>query len=380
MHIEAAVLHKTNTPLSVEVLELEGPRAGEVLIEMKAAGVCHSDWHVVTGDAVVDLPVVLGHEGSGVVAELGPDVEDLAPGDHVALSWLPYCGSCRACQHGHTNLCQAYLPTLWAGTMLDGTTRLSRDGRPVHHLSAISTWATYSVVPAISCVRMPELPFEISALIGCGVTTGVGAALNKAQIRAGSTVAVYGAGGVGLSIVMGAVLSDAARIIVVDLNAAKEQLARSFGATHFVASGGEVDPVEAIRELTGGVGVDYAFDAVGHTGIEAQLVGSIAQFGTAVLVGFPKAGATMEIDPAHIIRHEKILTGSIFGSAHTHRDFVRYAQLYLDGQLPLDRLVTGRYDLGGVNEACHEMLTGVAGRGVIVFDDRQGRPPTKGSA
>ncbi len=365
MRVEAAVLHATNSPLSIETLELSSPSVGEVVVEMRAAGVCHSDWHVVTGDSAVDLPVVLGHEGSGVVVELGQGVDGLVIGDHVALSWIPFCGSCRACQHGHTNLCQIYLPALWAGTMLDGTVRLTdSNGDAVRHLSALSTWSTHAVVPAISCVRMPDVPFEISALIGCGVTTGVGAALNKAKIAPGSSVVVYGAGGVGLSIVMGAVLSGARRVIVIDVNADKEGLARSFGATDFVATG---DPVSAIRDLTDGVGADYAFDAVGHTGIEAQLLASVAQFGTAVMVGFPKAGSTFEIDPAHIIRDEKILTGSIFGSAHTNRDFVGYANLFLEGRLPLDRLVTGRYPLSAVNEACADMLHGATGRNVLVF-------------
>ena len=368
MEIRAAVLRATNSPLSAETLELAAPSDGEVLIEVKASGVCHSDWHVVTGDSEVDLPVVLGHEGSGVVAELGPGVEDLAVGDHVALSWIPFCGSCRACTHGHTNLCQAYLPALWAGTMLDGTRRLTdATGEPVHHLSAISTWATHAVVPAISCIKMPDIPFEISALIGCAVTTGVGAALNKAKVRAGSTVVVFGGGGVGLSIVMGAAWAGAAEIIVVDRNPAKEALARSFGATQFIAGGDGVDPVALVRDLTGGVGADYAFDAVGNTDVATQVVETVGQFGMAVLVGLPRPGSTFAVDPTRLIRDEKTVTGSIFGSAHTHRDFVEYARLYGDGKLPLDRLITGRYELDQVNEACQDMLEGAVGRGVIVF-------------
>jgi len=366
--IEAAVLRATNTPLSVETLELAPPQPGEMLIEMKASGVCHSDWHVVTGDSVVDLPVVLGHEGSGVVAQIGEDVDGFAIGDHVALSWIPFCGSCRACRHGHTHLCPVHQPALWAGTMLDGTRRLrDAEGEPVHHLSAISTWATHSVVPAISCVKMPAVPYEISALIGCGVTTGVGAALNKADVHPGSTVAVYGGGGVGLSIVMGSVLAGATTIIVIDRSPHKEELARSFGATHFVSTGDGDDAVARVREITGGIGADFAFDAVGHTGIEAQLIATLAPFGTAVMVGFPKTGATFDVDPAQIIREEKVLTGSIFGSANTHRDFVHYAELFLEGSLPLDRLVTGRYDLGQINAACDAMLSGRAGRCLVVF-------------
>lgn len=368
MQIDAAVLRHTNTPLTIEKLELGEPQAGEVLIEMRAAGVCHSDWHAVTGHAAVDLPVVLGHEGSGVVADLGPAVDGLSVGDHVGLSWLPYCGTCRPCRHNHTNLCQTYLPALWAGTLLDGTRRLTdAESRSVHHTSALSTWSTHAVVPAISCVKMPDVPYEISALIGCAVTTGVGAAINKAKVRPGSTVAVFGGGGVGLSIVMGAAYSGATRIVVVDLNAGKEQLALSLGATHFVAVDDGIDPVEVIRDLTGGVGADYAFDAVGRTGVQAQVVASIAQSGTAVLVGLPPAGARLEVDPTEITRNEKTLTGSIFGSAHTHRDFVAYARLYADGLLPIDRLITDRYKLAEVNDACRQMLTGSAGRVVIQY-------------
>lgn len=368
MDIEAVVLRTTDTALSVERLDLAPPGTGEVLVEMQASGVCHSDWHVVTGDSVVDLPVVLGHEGSGIVVELGPGVEGLVVGDHVALSWIPFCGQCRACQHGHTNLCQVYLPALWAGTMIDGTRRLrDSDGEPVFHLSALSTWASHSVVPAVSCVKMPDVPFEISALIGCGVATGVGAAINKARVHPGSTVAIFGAGGVGLSILMGAMLSGAAKIIAIDRNGDMEGLARSLGATHFVGTDDGTDPVQAVLDITGGIGADYAFDAVGHTGIEAQLMSTIAQFGTAVMVGFPKGGSTFAVDPAEIIRSEKMLTGSIFGSAHTHRDFVHYAELYADGRLPLDQLITGRYRLDQINEACDEMINGAAGRNVIVF-------------
>jgi len=365
MKIEAAVLRGVGEPLSVETLELDAPKAGEVLIEMKASGVCHSDWHCVTGDSVVNMPLVLGHEGSGVVAEVGPGVDNLVVGDHVSLSWIPYCGTCRQCSGGATHLCGAFLEPLWAGTMLDGTTRLTDgDGAPVDHLSALSTWATHAVVPSVSCIIMPEVPYEISALIGCGVTTGVGAALNKAAVTAGSSVVVFGAGGVGLSIIMGAAHAGASTIIAVDLHAEKEQLARDLGATHFVASSA---PIDDIQEITNGIGCNYAFDAVGHPSIEEGLTRCLAKGGTAVLVGIPAAGTRFAVDPAQFIREEKILTGSIFGSADTHRDFAAYAALYLDGALPLDRLITSRYELADMNTACADMISGTAGRGVIVF-------------
>ena len=369
MKFDAAVLRATNSPLSVETLDLAPPQAGEVLIEMKASGVCHSDWHCVTGDSAIDLPAVLGHEGSGVVRELGPDVTDLAVGDHVALSWIPACGACAECDRGLPNLCQTHLPMLWGGFMPDGTRRMTdAAGEPVHHLAAISTWATHSVVPAFSCVRMPNVPFEISALIGCGVTTGVGAVLNKAKVAAGDTVAIFGGGGVGLSIVMGAVLAGASRVIVVDRNPDKDAMCRGFGATDVIITDDLDAAVAEIRSLTNGRGVDHVFDAVGIEPIEAVLLPCLAPAGTAVLVGIPAGGTTFEVEAAEFIRQEKVLTGSIFGSADTARDFVQYANLYLDGRLDLDALVTERYRLDQINEACAAMLAGGAGRGVLVFD------------
>ncbi len=332
---------------------------------MRASGVCHSDWHCVTGDSEVDLPVVLGHEGSGVVAALGEGVDDLRVGDHVALSWIPNCGSCRECRRGLRHLCATHLEALWAGTMLDGSIRL-RDGsgEPVRHLSALSTWATHAVVPAISCVRMPDVPYEVSALIGCGVTTGVGAAINRAGVAAGDSVVVFGAGGVGLSIIMGAASAGATTIIAVDLHAEKEALARRLGATHFI---GPETAVAAIREITDGVGCDHAFDAVGNARIAESLNDCLARRGTAVLVGMPPGGTSLAVDPMAFIREEKVLTGSIFGSADTHQDFVRYAKLHRDGRLPIDELITARYELDDINEACANMLSGQSGRGVVVF-------------
>ncbi len=332
---------------------------------MRASGVCHSDWHCVTGDSEVDLPVVLGHEGSGVVTELGPGVDHLRVGDHVALSWIPNCGMCRECRRGLRHLCATHLGALWAGTMLDGSIRLrDGDGHAVHHLSALSTWATHAVVPSISCVPMPDVPYEVSALIGCGVTTGVGAAVNRAGVAAGDSVVVFGAGGVGLSIIMGAAAAGAKTIIAVDLQPEKEALARRLGATHFIAA---EDPVANVLQTTGGVGCDHAFDAVGNARIAESLNDCLARRGTAVLVGMPPGGTSMSVDPMAFIRQEKMLTGSIFGSADTHQDFVRYANLFRDGRLPIDELITARYALDDINEACANMLTGQSGRGVVVF-------------
>ena len=367
MKIRAAVLREVGAEVTVEELQLAPPARGEVLVGIQAAGVCHSDYHVISGDAGHALPVVLGHEGAGVVLAVGDEVRSPAVGDRVALSWIPFCGACALCQNGHTNLCKAYTGPLWNGTMFDGTTRLTdASGAGVFHLSCLACWASHAVVPARSCVRISaELPMPIASIIGCAVTTGVGAVLNKARVAAGSSVVVYGAGGVGLSVVMAAALAGAAPIIVVDRAAAKATLARSLGATHFVHSGPQA--LRQIHALTGSLGADYAFEAVGNTLLEQQLMATVRPGGMAVMLGFPRAGSTFELDPAAVIRDEKTLTGALFGSAHTHRDFAQYGRLFLAGRLPVDRLITQTYSLEQINLACADMMSGEAGRGVILF-------------
>ena len=305
MKINAAVLRKTGAEISVEELELESPRTAEVLVELKASGICHSDYHVVTGDAGHELPVVLGHEGAGIVKEIGEGVSTLKAGDHVALSWIPFCGSCYLCMHGKTNLCKAYIGSLWEGTMFDGTTRLrDSSGASIRHLSSLACWATHAVVSEQSCVPIPgELPMDVASIIGCAVTTGVGAALNKARVSPGSSVVVYGAGGVGLSVVMGAKLAGAAKIIVVDISDSKKDLAESFGATHFALS--DQGTLDEILAITDGLGADYVFEAVGKTDLESKLVDTIRPGGTAVMIGFPASGEKFQVNPAEIIRDEK---------------------------------------------------------------------------
>ena len=368
MKIHAAVLRKTASEISVEELELESPRKAEVLVELKSSGICHSDYHVFTGDAAHELPVVLGHEGAGIVKEIGEGVSTLKAGDHVVLSWIPFCGSCYLCLHGKTNLCKAYTGPLWEGTMFDGTTRLrDSSGASIRHLSSLACWATHAVVPEQSCVPIPgELPMDVASIIGCAVTTGVGAALNKARVLPGSSVVVFGAGGVGLSVVMGAKLAGATNIIVVDISDSKKNLAESFGATHFVKS--EKGTLEEIKSITDGLGADYAFEAVGNKDLESQLIDTIRPGGTAVMIGFPASGKKFQVNPAEIIRDEKVLTGSIYGSAHTKRDFVKYGELCLNGKLPVERLITRTCSLEQINEACKEMLNGDEGRIIINFN------------
>jgi len=253
MKIKAAVLHAPGVPFAIETLDLEAPRTGEVLVKVAAVGVCHSDWHLMTGATQHPLPVVPGHEGAGVVAAVGPGVDRAALGDHVALNWAPNCGKCFYCLNDRPSLCAAYVGPVWAGTMMDGSTRLSQDGQPVYHFSALACFAEYCVVPQECCVPFSkDVPLAVAALIGCAVTTGVGAVLNTARVKAGSSVAVFGAGGVGLSIIMGAHLAGASRVIAVDRAPAKLEMACGFGATDALLGGPHVN--DAIRALTGGRG------------------------------------------------------------------------------------------------------------------------------
>ncbi|MEM7029521.1 MAG: Zn-dependent alcohol dehydrogenase [Chloroflexota bacterium] len=365
MQIEATVLYQPREKMQVETLELESPKTGEVLVKMGAAGVCHSDYHVISGDAVQTLPCVLGHEGAGEVVEVGKGVTKVGVGDHVILNWLPFCGACFYCQHHQTNLCTAYHSPVWAGTMMDGTVRMKNGaGQDVYHLSAIATWANYSVVHEDFCITIKkEVPFDVASLVGCGVTTGLGAALNKARVTPGSTVAVYGAGGVGLSAIMGANLAGAGRIIAVDRTETKGDLARQFGATDFVLAGPQA--VDEIRNLTDGRGADFVFEAVGK--LQVECFEATRPGGTVCFVGMPAAGTTAPLDVPVLIRQEKTVMGSFFGSAHYPRDFNLYCDMCVDGRLPINQLITHRYTLGQINEAIDDMLTGEIGRGVIVF-------------
>jgi len=367
MKIKAAVFYEPGVPFKVETLDLEAPRAGEVLVKVTAVGVCHSDWHLMTGATRHPLPVVPGHEGAGVVETVGPGVDRVKPGDHVALNWAPNCGKCFYCLNDRPSLCAAYVGPLWAGTMLDGSTRLSKAGQPVYHFSALACFAEYCVVPQECCVPFKEeVPLAVAALIGCAVTTGVGAVLNTASVKPGSSVAVFGAGGVGLSIIMGAHLAGATHIIAVDKAPAKLEMACSFGATEALLGGPQVN--DAIRGLTGGRGADYVFEAVGIPALQEQCLEAARPGGTIVLAGISPMGSGTNLPGAIITRQEKTIMGTYYGSANTARDFPLYGELFLRGQLPLDKLVSKTYPLEQINEAYADMLSGETGRGVIVFD------------
>jgi NDMA-dependent alcohol dehydrogenase len=366
MKTQAAVLHQPQTPFTIETLDLEAPRAGEVLVKVAAAGVCHSDWHLVTGDTQHPLPVVPGHEGAGIVEAVGPGVTRVKPGDHVVLNWAPNCGSCFYCLNDRPNLCATYVGPLWAGAMMDGTPRLSLNGQPVYHFSALACFAQHTVVPQECCIAIGrDFPLNIAALIGCAVTTGVGAVLNTARVRPGSSVAVFGAGGVGLSTIMAAKLAGASRIMAVDRAEAKMTIAADFGATHTLPAGPAA--TDAIRNLTEGRGADYVFEAIGSPAVQEQCLEAVRPGGTVVLVGVSPMGSGTNLPGAIITRQEKTIMGSYYGTANTTRDFALYADLYLQGKLDLDRLVTQTYALHEINEAYADMLSGKIARGVIVF-------------
>ena len=367
MKVSAAILREIGSPLSIEQVELAEPQSGEVRVRVKAAGVCHSDWHVITGDTRHPLPVVLGHEGSGVVDAVGPEVFGLSVGDHVALNWAPSCGVCFYCLANRPSLCTAYTGPIWAGTMLDGSTRLTVDSAQLYTYCALGCFAEYTVVPSVCCVKMPPLvPFEIAAVIGCAVTTGVGSVLNTAKVAQGSSVAVFGAGGVGLSTVMGAVLAGATTIVAVDPLESRRAAALDLGATQACSP---AEALNVIQSLTDGRGADYVFEAVGIPAVQEQCLEMARPGGVIVFSGLAPMGSSTNLPGAILVREEKTVMGSYYGTANPPEDFVRLADAYATGHLPLDRFITHRYSLGQINEAYRDMLSGAIRRGVIVFEN-----------
>lgn len=367
MQIHAALLNAPNTPFVIETLSLEEPRAGEVLVKLAACGVCHSDWHVASGDTQHPMPCVCGREGAGVVEAVGQGVSGVARGDHVVLSWAPDCGHCFYCEHGQPNLCETFTGPLWAGTMLDGTPRLRRaDGSPVYHYCGTAAFAEYTVVPAQSCVVIRrDVPLELAALVGCAVATGAGAVLYTAGVRPGESVVIYGCGGVGLSAVQGATLSGAGTVIAVDTSPERLTLAGELGATHLVKAGSLT--LGTIRAITGGRGADHVFEAVGQPRVQEAALEAVRPGGVLTLVGLSPMGSGTNLPGAVIVRQEKTIKGSYYGSVHARRDFPLFLDLYMAGKLPLDRLVTHHYALDQINEAFAAMLGGSGARGVIRF-------------
>ena len=366
MKIRAAVLEQTGGPHQVQELDLAAPRAQEVLVRLRASGVCHSDYNAIDGTAETRCPAVLGHEGAGIVEAVGAGVRRVAVGDHVALSWAPSCGECAECLRDLPQLCSTAWPAMGTGGLMDGTTRLSRAGEPVYHYSFLSTFAEACVVPERCCVPIPpDIPFDVAGLVGCAVTTGVGAVWRTAQVRPGDRVAVIGCGGVGLSALMAAVAVGAEQVIAVDAAAGKLEVARSFGATGGVLWAGSPDlTAEAVREASGG-GVDYAIEATGRPEAMVAAFLSTRARGAAVLIGIPRADAVLTLPALSIPRLERRILGSIYGSSRPERDFPKTLDLYRRGRLPLDRLVSHRLPLDAVEEAFALMRSGEALRVVL---------------
>jgi Zn-dependent alcohol dehydrogenase len=347
-------------------LELAEPGPEEVLVRLGASGVCHSDLNAIDGTAETPCPAVLGHEGAGIVETVGPRATRVRPGDHVALSWMPSCGVCEECARDLPWLCSTAWPAMAAGGLMDGTTRLSRAGEPVFHYSFLSTFAERCVVPERCCVPIPDdVPFEIAALVGCAVTTGVGAVMRTADAKPGDRIAVIGCGGVGLSALMAAVAVGADPVIAVDAVPEKLETARSLGATQTVLwQSSPESTAEAVRDGSGG-GVDVAVEATGKP--EAMLAAylSTRPRGAAVLIGIPPADAVLELPAATIPRSERRIMGSIYGSSRPERDFTTTLDLYRSGMLPLDRLVSHRLPLDEVAQAFELMKSGKALRVIL---------------
>src|SRR6476659_7135026 len=364
MEIEAAVFRKVHDPLTIEAVEIDKPWGREVLVRTAATGVCHSDLHVVDGIGrfPLDRPIVLGHEGAGIVEAVGPDVTTVEPGDHVVACLSGFCGNCPQCLSGHPNLCTGGIVT----RPDNAAPRLSQRGQPFRQFIGISSYAEKMLLHENSVVKIdPEIPLDKAALVGCGVLTGVGAALRSAGLEAGQTVAVFGCGGVGLSIVQGARIGGARQIVAVDVFDSKLEMARRLGATHIVNSARD-EAVEAVRALTSGAGVDHAFEAVGSAALCRQAIESLAIRGTATIVGVLPPGAMIEI-PWLAIRPECRVQTSRMGSNRFRIDIPRYLELYRQGRLLLDEMVSRRGHLDDLNEAFRAMKAGEVARTVLTF-------------
>lgn len=366
MQMQAAILTEAHSPFNIETVEIDPPNAGEVLVKMAASGVCHSDWHIVAGKAAFPSPMILGHEGAGVVETVGEGVTRVSPGDHVTLSWKACCGECFYCQNDAPSICDTHAAEVNAGVQTDGTSRISWNGEPVYILGGLGVFAEYVIARDVSCVPVrKDVPLEVAALVGCAVSTGVGAAMYTARVRPGQSVAVFGAGGVGLNIIQGAALCGADPIIAVDTNSSKMEIAREFGATHTLMSDETV--VAEIQKLTEGRGADHAFESVGIPALQETALQAIRPGGVLTLVGITPQGSGTTIPGDTVTVTERKIRGSFYGSINPSRDFHLLMDLYQAGKLKLDELVTRRYRLDEINEAYASMLTGDVARGVIVF-------------
>ena len=365
MKINAAILWEQGAPLSVEEAELEAPRAGEVLVEVKSAGVCHSDLHPARGDWPARLPLVLGHEGAGVVREVGEGVTGVRVGDRVVFCWAPPCGACPPCLEGRPVLCDRLERTTYRNRLPAGGTRLTARGQDVAHFNGTACFADFAVVAAEGAIPVPDdVSFEALATLGCAVITGVGAVVNAARVARGAKVVVIGAGGVGLNVVQGARLAGCEKIIAVDTRAKPLELAREFGATDAVEAS-TVDVEMVVRELTGGRGADYVFDTVGFPETLAQALRFARKGGTVVMTGLSRTDAQSSFPLFPFVMQEKRLIGSVYGSGQPRRDISRLVALHQEGKLKLHELATRTYRLDEVNDALAALASGEGARGII---------------
>jgi alcohol dehydrogenase len=374
MKIRAAVLNAMGVkppyaqtkPLAIETVDLDPPGRGEVLVRIAAAGLCHSDLSVINGDRPRPTPMALGHEAAGVVEEIGEDVPDLVPGDHVVMVFMPSCGHCMPCAEGRPALCEPGAAANGAGTLLSGARRLHCDGVAVNHHLGVSAFAEYAVVSRRSLIKIDrELPLDEAALFGCAVLTGVGAVVNTAGLQPGQTAAVIGLGGVGLSSLLGCIASGAERIVAIDLSDDKLGLARQMGATDTV-NAGSPDAAEQVRELTRG-GVDVAFEMAGAARAMELAYKITRRGGMTVTAGLPPPNATLALPLVNLVAEERTVKGSYIGTCVPTRDIPRYIGLYRRGRLPVDRLMSGKLSLDEINEGFDRLHEGKAVRQVIVF-------------
>ena len=366
---KAAVMTGIDQPLEIRTdIEVESPRAGEVKVRMGASGVCHSDLSMQNGTMMAATPIVLGHEGAGVIEEVGEGVTGLAPGDHVVISWVPQDGECFFCKRGQPQLCEKANIALASGGLLDGSTRFTSGGAPLYQMAASGTFSEVTVIPAIGAVKIdPSIDMKVAALIGCGVLTGTGAALNTANIRKGDTVAVVGCGGVGLNVIQGARIAGAAEIIAVDMNETKLAMAKQVGATTSV-NASQGDPVSQVMDLTEQRGADVSFEVIGLQQTIDQTITMARRGGQAILVGVPRMDVTVNL-PAFfgVVLAEKTIKGCWYGSSDVQRDVPKLIDLYQKGELKLDELISRTITVDQVNEAFDAMKTGEVARSVITY-------------
>ena len=369
MKVRAAVAHKAGSPLTIETVELEGPRAGEALIEIKATGICHTDAYTLSGaDPEGLFPAILGHEGAGVVVEAGPGVTGLKKGDHVIPLYTPECRQCDYCLSHKTNLCQAIRATQGQGVMPDGSSRFSMSGRKILHYMGTSTFANYTVVPEIALAKIREdAPFDKVCYIGCGVTTGIGAVINTAKVEPGANVVVFGLGGIGLNVVQGARMVGANMIVGVDINPARRALAEAFGMTHFV-NPKEVgdDLVPYLVDLTKG-GADYSFECIGNVEVMRQALECCHKgWGVSVIIGVAGSGQEIKTRPFQLVTG-RVWKGSAFGGARGRTDVPKIVDWYMDGKIAIDPLITHTMALDEINKGFDLMHEGKSIRSVVVF-------------